>query len=86
MFTVSESTFKMLRKGITIGLTLASSYTAAFMLTKKSGCSHAPAEDPVMRIVRGITGATIGGVAGKVASDYIFRDFNKEDTDGTEDR
>ena len=68
----TESIVYAVKKGLSIGLPLASGYTGAYMVTKKSGCSHAPAEDPIMRIVRGVTGAIVGGAIGKIAFDYIF--------------
>lgn len=71
-------------KGIKTGLTISSAYTLAYMFTKKSGCSHAADPDPVMRVVRGVTGAALGAVAGKFASDYICDKFNDDKEDKNE--
>ena len=56
---------------VKVGMAVSGAYTMAYMCTKKSGCSHAPEQDPVMRIVRGVTGAVIGGYVGRKAGCWL---------------
>lgn len=75
-------------KGIRIGLTVAGAYTGAYICTQKQCCCVNT--DPIMRGVRGVTGATIGASLGyrtamdiRLASYQFFPDmaFEKVEKD-----
>lgn len=54
--------YERIMKGLRIGLTVAGAYTGAFICTKKQCCCVS--EDPIMKGVRGVTGALIGASLG----------------------
>ena len=64
-------------KGLRIGLTVAGAYTGAYICIKKQCCSVV-SEDPIMRGVRGVTGALIGASLGyRTAADVDLMFYSR---------
>lgn len=69
---------ELITKGMTIGLIVSGMYTGAYLAVDKPHCQHA-SFDPIMGVVRGVTGAAIGGYFGAKAANYFKAKLKKEE-------